>query len=286
MYVLIIVVVVVMVMSVVAGVWAHRQGQIVLGELNWRLPVLPPPMSLLDSSAGAASLTSSVLALRNASRMREVRSEELTKLTLPVFPAPLTNSGVDERIQQVMGYFKAMESREPPPGEPDFVVGAAQAWTRRLFDRFGPLPEGVVAEDLLMVFRAIVGGGAMTLAEPLVRYRRGGISRRRRAMSARQVVVRLLKNNRHSLIELPQLLADARVAGQLEAVEAALQRQLAREVFIRDLFAANSLGERARLVARSSEVPLSQRLRFAVYAICPALLAPLFWAKRLAPRRE
>ncbi|MBK6863399.1 MAG: glycosyltransferase [Ideonella sp.] len=169
---------------------------------------------------------------------------------------------------------------------PPFVVGAAQAWTRRLFDRFGPLPEGVVAEDLLMVFRAIVGGGAMTLAEPLVRYRRGGISRRRRAMSARQVVVRLLKNNRHSLIELPQLLADARVAGQLEAVEAALQRQLAREVFIRDLFAANSLGERARLVARSSEVPLSQRLRFAVYAICPALLAPLFWAKRLAPRRE
>lgn len=126
MNVLIIVVVVVMVMSVVAGVWAHRQGQIVLGKLNWRLPVSPPPMSLLDSSAGAASLANSVLALRNVSRMREVRSEELTKLTLPVFPAPLTNSGVDERIQQVMGYFKAMESREPPPGEPDFVVGAAQ----------------------------------------------------------------------------------------------------------------------------------------------------------------
>lgn len=82
-----------------------------------------------------------------------------------------------------------------------------------------------------MVFRAIVGGGAMTLAEPLVRYRR----RWRRAMSARQVVVRLLKNNRHSLIELPQLLADARVAGQLEAVEAALQRQLARKVFIANM---------------------------------------------------
>ena len=169
---------------------------------------------------------------------------------------------------------------------PPFVVGAAQAWTRRLFDRFGPLPEGVVAEDLLMVFRAIVSGGAATLAEPLVRYRRGGISRRRRAMTAQDVIDRLLKNNRHSLVELPQLLADARVAGQLAAVEATLRHQLAREVFIRDLFAATGLGERTRLVAASSRVPLSQRLRFGVYAICPALLAPLFWAKRLSARRE
>ena len=168
---------------------------------------------------------------------------------------------------------------------PPFVVGAAHAWTRRLFDRFGPLPEGVVAEDLLLVFRAIVSGGAVTLAEPLVRYRRGGISRRRRAMSTRDVVERLLKNNRHSLVELPQLLADARVAGQLPAVEAGLKRQLAREVFIRDLFAAATLGKRARLVAQTGSVPLSQRLRFGIYATCPALLAPAFALKRLATRR-
>ena len=169
---------------------------------------------------------------------------------------------------------------------PPFVVGAAQAWTRRLFDRFGPLPEGVVAEDLLMVFRAIVSGGAATLAEPLVRYRRGGISRRRRAMSAQDVIDRLLKNNRHSLVELPQLLADARVAGQLAAVEASLQGQLAREVFIRDLFAAHRLAARVRLVAQSGEVPLAQRLRFGLYAICPAVLAPWFALKRLGVRRN
>ena len=168
---------------------------------------------------------------------------------------------------------------------PPFVVGAAQAWTRRVFDRFGALPEGVVAEDLLMVFRAIVSGGAATLAEPLVRYRRGGISRRRRAMRARDVVERLLRNNRHSLVELPQLLADARVAGQLPAVEAPLQRQLAREVFIRELFAATTLARRLRVVARASAVPLGPRLRFATYAVCPALLAPLFALKRLAARR-
>lgn len=169
---------------------------------------------------------------------------------------------------------------------PPFVVGAAQAWTRRLFDRFGPLPEGVVAEDLLMVFRAIVSGGAMTIAEPLVRYRRGGISRRRRALSARDVVQRLLKNSRHSIVELPQLIADARVAGQLAAVEATLQRQLAREIFVRDLFDAQGFARRVGVVLSAHAVTLAQRFRFGVYALCPALLAPLFWLKRLTARGD
>lgn len=164
---------------------------------------------------------------------------------------------------------------------PPFVVGAAQAWTRRLFERFGPLPEGVVAEDLVMVFRAIVSGGAATLAEPLVRYRRGGLSRKRRALSAQQVVERWLANSRHSLVELPLLLADARSAGQLPAVEPVLSAQLARETFVRDLFSARGAAARLRIIVRAREVRWAQRLRCAVYALCPALLAPLFLAKRL-----
>jgi glycosyltransferase involved in cell wall biosynthesis len=164
---------------------------------------------------------------------------------------------------------------------PPFVVGAAQAWTRRVFDRFGPLPPGVVAEDLLMVFRAIVSGGALTLPEPLVRYRRGGLSRRRRTMSAQDVIARLLKNNSSSLVELPQLLADARFAGQWQAVEGALSARLAREVFIRDIFAADSLAKRWHTFVQARKLPLSLRLRVAVYAAFPSLLAPFFWLKRL-----
>lgn len=164
--------------------------------------------------------------------------------------------------------------------DPPHVIGAAQAWTRRVFDFFGPLPPGTVAEDLLMVFRAILRGGAITLPEPLVRYRRGGISRRRRARSAREVVERLLKNNRHALVELPQLLADARRAGQLEAVEDGLSRQLEREVFVRDLFGARTAGDRWRAVAAARRVPPAWRLRLGVYASCPWLLAPFFALKR------
>lgn len=163
---------------------------------------------------------------------------------------------------------------------PPHVIGAAQAWTRRVFERFGPLPAGSVAEDRLMVLRAIVSGGALTLPEPLVQYRRGGISRRRRNLRARDVVERLLKNNRHALVELPQLLADAQRAGQLPAVDHALRRELARELFVRDLFAASHVVARWRVVRTARHVPLRWRLRLFVYAACPALLAPFFALKR------
>lgn len=167
---------------------------------------------------------------------------------------------------------------------PPHVVGAAQAWTRRVFDRFGPLPEGTVAEDLIMVFRAIVSGGASTLAEPLVRYRRGGLSRRRRALHARDVVAGLLRNSRHSLVELPQLLADAKRAGELAAVEAELTARLARERYIDALFRAPTAGARWRAFAAAREVPAGTRLRMLVYAAAPALLAPLFFVKRVFAR--
>lgn len=164
---------------------------------------------------------------------------------------------------------------------PPHVVGAAQAWTRRVFDRFGPLPAGTVAEDLLMVFRAIVGGGAVTLPEPLVQYRRGGLSRRRRNLRPRDVVERVLTNNRHALVELPQLLADAQRAGQLHAIDRGVSRQWEREVFVRDLFGAGTWAERWRAWVAASGVPVRLRLRLLLYAVCPAALGPFFTLKRL-----
>lgn len=169
---------------------------------------------------------------------------------------------------------------------PPFVVGAAQAWTRRLFDRFGPLPKGVVGEDLIMVFRAIGTGGAFTLIEPLVQYRRGGVSRRVRNLHASDVVRRLLKSSHGALAELPQLLADARVMGQLPAVEAALQQRLARARFAAAVFAAPTALAKARTVLAASDVALGTRLRLGLYAIWPGAYAPFFSLKRMATRRR
>jgi glycosyltransferase involved in cell wall biosynthesis len=168
---------------------------------------------------------------------------------------------------------------------PPFVVGAAQAWTRRLVDRFGPLPASTVAEDLVMVFRAIGSGGALTLHEPLVRYRRGGVSRRVRNWRAADVIEKLLKNNCHALVETEQMLRDATMMNRREEVAAPLEAILARERFVAELFAAASTGSRWRAARRARAVPAGLRLRLFVYAAAPWLLAPFFALKRALRQR-
>ncbi len=53
------------------------------------------------------------------------------------------------------------------------VVGATEAWTRRLWNRFGDLPAGTVNEDQVLTFRALLLGGILYVDEPLVQYRQG-----------------------------------------------------------------------------------------------------------------
>lgn len=58
-------------------------------------------------------------------------------------------------------------------------IGATAAWDRELFDRFGPIPDNCHVEDGVLFFRAALLDGIAFIDEPLVRYRTGGVSRRR-----------------------------------------------------------------------------------------------------------
>ena len=165
--------------------------------------------------------------------------------------------------------------------KPPYVVGAAHAWTRRLFDQFGPLPSDLVAEDQVMTFRAIVSGGALTLNQVLVRYRRGGASSRQGGSTAADVSRRLQRHSRHARAELRQLLLDAQKAQQLESVKATLEARLARENFVHDIFASSSRTEQLRIFFGAHQVMLSTRIRVAVYAMAPLMLGPFFYVKRL-----
>jgi glycosyltransferase involved in cell wall biosynthesis len=190
---------------------------------------------------------------------------------------------VHERITPSdLGTYRNIEDwlRQPP-----HVIGAGQAWTRRLFEHFGPLPAGVVAEDLLMVFRAISTGGACSTGEVLVRYRRGGISRKVRALHAHDVVLRLLKNSRHAVIEYRQFLADAARIGNLPHVKTWIEPRLQKEELIQTLFNQKpSIATRLTALRQADMVPWSTRLRLAIYSLCPQLLAPFFALKRLRYR--
>ena len=58
-----------------------------------------------------------------------------------------------------------------------YLLGATSAWSREIFDRFGPIDPAAVVEDTIIPFRAAVLGEIGHVDAPLVRYRTGGISR-------------------------------------------------------------------------------------------------------------
>ncbi|HTH58524.1 MAG TPA: glycosyltransferase family 2 protein [Paraburkholderia sp.] len=162
-----------------------------------------------------------------------------------------------------------------------WLIGAAHTWSRRLIERFGPMQPGAAAEDQIMVLRAILSGGAISLREPLVRYRRGGLSRKRRYRSVDELIARMRQSNRYGLAELAQLQRDAEIAGIGERMRAAMAPKLAREQFIHGMFEASGLGERIGLLTRGAGVKLGLRIRMFLYASCPVVYAPGIWIKRV-----
>jgi glycosyltransferase involved in cell wall biosynthesis len=52
-----------------------------------------------------------------------------------------------------------------------FVSGCSHAWTREIFDVFGPLMTPLTCEDMVIPFRSALLGGIEYIHEPLVKYR-------------------------------------------------------------------------------------------------------------------
>lgn len=156
------------------------------------------------------------------------------------------------------------------------TVGATHAFTRRMMERFGGFIDGVCYEDRVMVLRALCGGGAITVREPLVHYRRGGSSSGHRVHTAEHVLRWHRERNRLRLAEVKQMVQDARLAGCGDAVESVLAGVLARERYREQMLGAGSLAARARLLlARARGVPLGWRVRKFFALSAPAQAAAL-----------
>jgi glycosyltransferase involved in cell wall biosynthesis len=169
---------------------------------------------------------------------------------------------------------------------PPHVIGAAQAWTRRLFDRFNGLPKGVVGEDMVMAFRAIGSGTAVTLPTPLVNYRRGGITSQRKSLSANEVIHGLTRKLKSSQIELQCMIDDARALGASPTTMSFLNQRLDREIFIEQMFARLGLLPKLKTFAAHSSQSIDFRIRILTYAAAPWLLAPFFYIKRALPPKS
>ena len=141
------------------------------------------------------------------------------------------------------------------------VIGAGHAWTRRAFERFGPLHPHIAYEDQVMGFRALAGGGALTLPEPLVNYRRGGTSAKALPQTAEAVRERLRVQNRRHLAEVEQLRRDAVVAGLAAQVHPALQAEWERQRCLQALLAGQGWAAGWAAARQADTLPWGWRLR-------------------------
>lgn len=74
-------------------------------------------------------------------------------------------------------------------------IGATAGWRRELFTKYGPLPEVMAYEDLILGFRAALEGRISLVREPLVQYRVGtGISFQARKLNTLDFYSRRKKN--------------------------------------------------------------------------------------------
>lgn len=152
-----------------------------------------------------------------------------------------------------------------------YIVGAAHAFTRRSFERFGPVGPRVAHEDQVNTLRAMCGGGACTIAEPLVRYRQGGVSDRMRDFSPEQFMARMRRMNAAHVALHEQWLGDARTCGHEAVVERAIKREHRRELFLQSVLAAPDVAGKWRATCRYGDVALGWRLRKFAYLALPGL---------------
>ncbi len=117
-----------------------------------------------------------------------------------------------------------------------YVIGAAHAITRRIFERFGSLAGDCLHEDQVNTLRAICTGGGCTIDAPLVHYRRGGISGRK-GMSGAELLTSLRRRTDQHLALHQQWQHDAQLADCLGRVQQATNRENQREMFMRALLA-------------------------------------------------
>lgn len=122
------------------------------------------------------------------------------------------------------------------------VIGAGHAWSKELFEQFGPFPTSALFEDQMAVFRAILLGRAHTIPKPLVLYRRGGVSStQHQELMSDSALRKRWRKIKDAYAVHTQFVEDAKVVGRGDELAQFFSKDMKREKFLIDLYQSNGL---------------------------------------------
>lgn len=160
-----------------------------------------------------------------------------------------------------------------------FIFGASHMMTRRLL-QLRVLSTNLKVEDQCLLFRSLLMGGAIRLAMPLVKHRRGGVSQTVNRWTYSSKREALINSARQNLLELDEMQKDAFLC-QVD-VKAFLNKEHVQSDFIVRLFEADGLIKAFNILISEAGVPVVKKLKYFVfYAFSPAYRL-IFYIKNLA----
>lgn len=166
---------------------------------------------------------------------------------------------------------------------PPYFFGSSHSWSRNFLNKFPPLNPKMMAEDHLMVFRALISDGGYTISEPLVKHRRGGVTLKKYIdLATKARILRVGFNDKY--IYLKQLLSDAQHDHHFSELEKHLHPELQECQLTLDLYELKDPIKKIIRCFANDGVSFFFKMRMLTYTTFPWVLQPIFKLKKLIKR--
>lgn len=166
---------------------------------------------------------------------------------------------------------------------PPYFFGSSHSWSRNFLNKFPPLNPKMMAEDHLMVFRALISDGGYTISEPLVKHRRGGVTLKKYIdLATKARILRVGFNDKY--IYLKQLLTDAQQDDHFADLAEYLHPELQECQLTLDLYELKDPIKKIIRCFANDGVSFFFKMRMLTYTTFPWVLQPIFKLKKLIKR--
>ncbi len=163
---------------------------------------------------------------------------------------------------------------------PPYFFGSTFSLSSRLVKDFPPIDPKMLAEDHVLVFRAIISGGAVTISEPLVKHRRGGVTKREyQSLSEKIKKLKIGYLDKYRYIN--QILSDAKDHPDFKLLVKHFEVQQKECELANQLFCLNKPIDKIMKCFLFDGPSIFFKAKILTYSTFPWLLKPIFEIKFL-----